>query len=142
MNKYFLPIISIFLLSNLTANCAVNDNYLNNVDKIEKYLIAENSDFSFQNYLIFSKKPIKNITSSNTTVANAYVVTTIENSRDTVIVEVNFFGTATLSANVDNKNVSIMITVSDNGTKVESKSDLFDIIPLDIPNSVTSSEGV
>ena len=141
MKKLCFLTISLILLSCHTANSAVNGDYANNANKVEKYVLAENPFPLYQNYIIFSKKPVKKITSLDSTIAHAYVMTTIDNVRGTVIVEAHSIGSTKLIATVENKEIVINVTVKKNKTIVECDSDLFEIISLDVPSAVTFTQG-
>lgn len=141
MKKFCLCTFLIVLFFNLTANCAVNDDYFKNANKIENYIIAQNNMEIFQNYILFCKKPVKKITSEDNTIAHAYIMTTIDNERNTVIIEAHSTGSTKLNAIVDNQVIVINVTVKKNKTIVETDSDLFEIISLDIPSSVNITEG-
>ena len=142
MKKICLLTISLILLGCQNTSLAVNNGYLKNVNKIEKYLISENAFPIYQNYVIFSKKPVKKITSSDYSIVNSYVMTTIDNVRDTIIIEARSLGSAKLSVIVDNQNLVINVTVKKDKTIVETDSDLFEVISLDVPNEISHMEGI
>ena len=140
MKRICLFLTTIIALANCTANCAEND-YFEKKTNIENFLIAENTQDLYQNYIIFSKKPVKKIESSDDTIVHAYVMTTIENTRDTIIIEAHSIGNATLKAYVDNQIITIKVTVKKTKTIVETDSELFEIISLDVPSAIKFSEG-
>lgn len=142
MRKICLLTISLILLGCQNTGLAVNSDYLENANKIEQYLISENNFPIYQNYVIFSKKPVKKIISSDYSIVNSYVMTTIDNVRDTIIIEARSLGSAKLTATVDNQNLVINVTVKKDKTIVETNSDLFEVISLDVPNEISNKEGV
>lgn len=142
MKKYCLLIISFVLLISQNVSLADDSAFEDKTNKFEQYLISQNILPSYQNYIIFSKKPVKKIVSNNSEVAYAYVMTTIDNIRDTVIVEARSIGTTKLVATVDNQNLVINVTVQKDKTIVETNSDLLEVVLLDAPSDSPITEGV
>lgn len=142
MKKYCLLIISFVLLISQNVSLGDDSAFDGKTNKFEQYLISQNILPSYQNYIIFSKKPVKKIVSNNLAVAYAYVMTTIDNVRDTVIVEARSIGTTKLVATVDNQNLVINVTVQKDRTIVETNSDLLEIVLLDAPSDNPITEGV
>lgn len=142
MKKYCLLIISFVLLISQNISLGDDSAFEDKTNKFEQYLISQNILPSYQNYIIFSKKPVKKIVSNNSEVAYAYVMTTIDNVRDTVIVEARSIGTTKLVATVDNQNLVINVTVQKDKTIVETNSDLLEVVLLDAPSDSPMTEGV
>lgn len=142
MKKYCLLIISFVLLISQNVSLADDSAFEDKTNKFEQYLISQNILPSYQNYIIFSKKPVKKIVSNNSAVAYAYVMTTVDNVRDTVIVEARSIGTTKLVATVDNQNLVINVTVQKDKTIVETNSDLLEVVLLDAPSDSPMTEGV
>lgn len=142
MKKYCLLIISFVLLISQNVCLADDSAFEDKTNKFEQYLISQNILPSYQNYIIFSKKPVKKIVSNNSAVAYAYVMTTVDNVRDTVIVEARSIGTTKLVATVDNQNLVINVTVQKDKTIVETNSELLEVVLLDAPSDSPMTEGV
>ncbi len=141
MKKFWLLTTALIILSCHTGICATNNDYAQNVNKIEQYIIAENIYPTYQNYIIFSKKPIKKVFSNDKNIANAYVLTTIDNSRDTIIIEANSIGKTQLTAIVDDQNITIEVNVTKSKTYVKTNYELFEALSLDTPDELSITEG-
>lgn len=141
MKKLYFVITAFILLSLHSANGAINNDVIEKLNK-NNSLIAENIIEMYQNYIIFSKKPVKRVFSNDKSIAHAYVMTTIDNVRDTIIVEAKSIGKTTLTAIVDNKEITINVTVQKNKTIVDCNCDLFKIISLDVPSEIKFTGGV
>lgn len=142
MKKYCLLIISFILLISQNLTLADDGAFANKTNKFEQYLISQNILPSYQSYIIFSKKPVKKIVSSNSAIAYAYVMTTVDNARDTVIVEARSLGTTKLTATVDNQNIVINVTIKKDRTIIETNSEFFEAVSLDVPTENSMTEGV
>lgn len=142
MKNFWLLTTALIVLSCHTGNCATNNDYAQKANRIEQYIIAENLCPVYQNYIIFSKKPVKNVFSNNKSIANAYVMATIENSRDTIIIEANSIGKTQLTAIVDDQSITIDVNVTKTKTYVKTDYELFEVLSIDIPEQVSITEGV
>lgn len=142
MKKYCLLIISFVLLISQNVSLAEDSAFVDKTNKFEQYLISQNVLPNYQDYIIFSKKPVNKIVSNNSAIAHAYVMTTVDNVRDTVIVEARSIGTTKLIVTLDNQNLVINVTVKKDKTIVETNSDLLEAVVLDVPSENPITEGV
>ncbi|MBQ3311892.1 hypothetical protein IJG72_07430 [bacterium] len=91
----------------------------------------------FRTYLMFSYEPIKKIKSANEGIITATIMTTVQNRRDTVILEPKSNGNTKLEVEIGKEKYEVCIGVNDSKITIYSNCKLFNFVPLDKPDSVS-----
>lgn len=107
----------------------------------EKVLSAEveaENEANVVSYVMFSRKPIRSIKSQNEDIVKPTIMTTIQNKRDTVIMDIKSEGHTVIIVNLGKEEFVVNVNVNKYGVNISSKCKLFSFFQLDVPDSVTN----